>query len=174
MHGRTHERSHASVRERTARQRDQKLAIVNHADDIVFGLLIDRQLRVAFGDHDVEYAPRRVVYRNGDHFGARLHHLAHDRVAKLHDRMDEFALLFLDHALLGADVHERADVLFRDVDPMRVLDAEEPQQEVASELEHARDRVEQKCRVAHRQGEADGPALAIARSNRLGYDLSEE
>ena len=49
-----------------------------------------------------------------DHVGARQHHLAHDRVAELEDRVDELALLGLDRRLLGGDVGHREDLLLGD------------------------------------------------------------
>ena len=51
---------------------------------------------------------------DGDHVGARQHHLAHDGVAELEDRVDEPALLALDGLLVGGDVGHRADLLLGD------------------------------------------------------------
>ncbi len=108
------------MRKRSVGQRHQQFAIVNDADDVVFGFLIDRQFRVAFGDDDVEHATRRIVDRNRYHLRPRLHHFTHDRIAELHHRMDQLALFFFDHALLGADVDQRANVFFGNVDLVRV------------------------------------------------------
>ena len=55
-----------------------------------------------------------VVGVDRDHVGTRQHHLAHDGVAELEDRVDEPALLALDHVLLGRDVGHRADLLLGD------------------------------------------------------------
>ena len=49
-----------------------------------------------------------------DHVGPREHHLAHDGVAELEDRVDELALLALDRVLFGRDVGHGADLLLGD------------------------------------------------------------
>ena len=52
-----------------------------------------------------------------DHVGARHHHLAHDGVAELEDRVDELALLGLDRRFLRGDVGHREDLVLGDERP---------------------------------------------------------
>ena len=56
----------------------------------------------------------RRVGLDRDHVGARQHHLAHDGVAELEDRVDEPPLLALDRLLVGRDVGHRPEVLLGD------------------------------------------------------------
>ena len=58
------------------------------------------------------------VAGHGDHVGPRHHDLADDGVAELDDRLDELALLVLDHVFLDRDVGEREQLLLGDERPL--------------------------------------------------------
>ena len=80
-------------------------------DDVVGVLVVRGQPRLAGFDRGRDrFVDGRVAF-DRDHVGAGQHHLAHDGVAELEDRVDELALFGLDRSLLGRDVGHREDLL---------------------------------------------------------------
>ena len=77
---------------------------VHDADDVVDALAAHRDAAVAVEDDDLHGVGDAEVGRHGDHVGAGHHHLADDGVAELDDRLDELALLGLDHRVLHGEV----------------------------------------------------------------------
>ena len=73
----------------------------HEADDVVGRLVVRGEPRLARRDRDADRLVDRRVGVDRDHVGPRHHHLAHDRVAELEDRVDELALLGLDRRLLA-------------------------------------------------------------------------
>ncbi len=69
-------------------------------------------------DRDVERLGGRDGLGHRDHVEPRDHHLAGDRVSELDDRLDELALLVLDHVLFDGDIGEREQLLLRDERPL--------------------------------------------------------
>ena len=64
--------------------------------DVVEALLEDRKPRVfLLAEERPQFADRRLL-GNGDDVGPRRHHLAHERVAEVHDALEQPALLALD------------------------------------------------------------------------------
>ena len=91
----------------------EHVAHVHEADDLVDGLLVDRNARVLLVDDQLAQLLERGVGRNGHDVGPRRHHFAHHLVAELHHRLDQLAVVFLDEAFFGAGRDQRFDVLGR-------------------------------------------------------------
>ena len=89
----------------------------HEADDVVGRLVVRGQARLPGRDRDADRFVDGRVGVDRDHVGPRHHHLAHDRVAELEDRVDELALLGLDRRLLRGDVGHREDLLLGDERP---------------------------------------------------------
>ena len=102
-----------------AHRPDQVLG-VGDAHHVVDLLVDDRHAAEPDLEGPLEHRLDRLVGLDGDHVGPGHHHLAHHRVAELDDRVDEGALLGLDHVVLEGHVghgqqlglgHGRAQVL---------------------------------------------------------------
>ena len=118
---------------------------VDEPDDVVGAPLARGEPREAVVDRALDRGFDRVVDLHRDDVGAGQHHLAHDRVAELEDRVDELALLARDGVLVGGDVGHRADLFLGDVrallEPLArehdVGDADEPAREHSQRCEVA-------------------------------------
>src|SRR6266852_4373139 len=73
----------------------EHVADMHEADDLVDRPFIDGDARILFVDNELAQLLERRLYRDGDDVGPRRHHLAHDFVAELHDRLDQLAVFFL-------------------------------------------------------------------------------
>ena len=112
-HGVAHRDAHRSAPGTGARLLHEVLQ-VDEPDDVVGGVLVAGHPRVPGLDGPADRVLDRGLGLDGHHVGARHHHLAHDGVAELEDRVDELALLALDGLLVGRDVGHRAEVLLGD------------------------------------------------------------
>ena len=65
-------------------------------------------------DRQVERRGHGHVGLDHHHVGARHHDLAHDRVAELDDRLDQLALLVLDHLVVGRGLDDPEQLLLAD------------------------------------------------------------
>ena len=97
----------------------QQILRVEDADDVVGVAFVDRDPRVAGLDDRLEGLVERRVGRDRDHVGPRHHHLAHDGVAELEDRVDQLALFLLDLLLFLGDVDQVSDLVLRDERALR-------------------------------------------------------
>ena len=89
----------------------------HEADDVVGGVVVGGQARLARRDRGRDRFVDGRVGLDRDHVGTRHHHLAHDGVAELEDRVDELALFGLDRRLLRGDVGHREDLVLGDERP---------------------------------------------------------
>jgi hypothetical protein len=88
----------------------REVAQVHEADDVVDALAEDRESRTTGLDGEVQRLAHRRGVGDVDHVDARHHHLAHDGVTELDDRMDEVTLLGLDRLVLVRDVGHGEDL----------------------------------------------------------------
>jgi hypothetical protein len=99
---------------------------VHDAHDVVDPLAARGDAAVAVQDHDLHGVGNAEVRRHGDHVGARHHDLTHHGVAELDHRLDEPALLGLDHLVLHGQVGHRQELLLRRVRaPLEALAGEQ-------------------------------------------------
>ena len=171
---RPHQRPQGDRRDRAVGERDQQLAIVDDAGDLVDRLLVHGDLRVPFGDHQVERAAGRRRFRHRHHVDARCHHLAYDGVAELNDRMDELALPLFENVLFDPDVDQRFDVFFGDVRSDVRRSAEEPDQAIGNPQEHRGQRRDDPRYDREDRCQPQRHAVARADGDRLGQNLAEE
>ena len=104
-----------------------------------------------------------------DHVGARHHHLAHDGVVELEDRVDELAVALFEHVELGGLVdHAEQLLLARDAGEADAAG----RHAVAEGDERVRERAEQHAQEVHEgrreaeHGRARSPARRCAGSPR--------
>ena len=88
----------------------EHVAHVDEADDLIDGLLVDRDARELFVDDELAKLFERGVGGDRDDIGPRGHHLADHLIAELHHALDQLAVLFFDQAFFGAGGDERFDI----------------------------------------------------------------
>ena len=86
-------RSPGQSETRIGREKDEKIANVNHAAWIVERLLVDRKSRVAGRPEQVQDLPQTRVERNRDDVGARQHDVGHPHVVQRQHVLQDGALL---------------------------------------------------------------------------------
>ena len=92
---------------------DEKVPGSQQADDVVDGVLVDREAgQAAFGDGFVNFVLGGFHVDGGDVL-AMSHAVLGVHVVELEDVFDHFLFVGLDRTLLLADVHHHADFLFR-------------------------------------------------------------
>ncbi len=128
---------------------------------------------VAVEDGHLHGVGHPEVGGDGDHVGARHHHLAHDGVAELDHRLDEPALLRLDHRVLDRQVGDGEQLLLRRVRPaLEALageeDVGEPDQPARQQPERtpARQRLDRVGRPPARPGRCAGSPMSWGRPRR--------
>ena len=130
---------------------------------------------VAVEDHDLHRVGDPEVGGDRDHVGSRHHHLAHDGVAELDDRLDELALLGLDDVLLHREVGHGEELLLRRVRaPLEALARQEHVGEADQAARQQPERAAAGQRAPHGPGGGqrgtvgvlDGPGLR----RHLGHD----
>jgi len=90
----------------------EQVLCVDHTDDVVDALLVDRDARVAGVDDQPDDVCDGVGGLRGDDVDSRNHHLAYRLVGHLEDAVDHLPLLLLDDPLLLTDVEEEFQLLF--------------------------------------------------------------
>src|SRR5580704_17149088 len=80
---------------------------VDHANDVVNGIAIDRYPRERLGAEQYDKLFHRHLRGHGDHFRPQLHGFANRRAAELHDRLDQIAIARLNDAFFLARLDER-------------------------------------------------------------------
>ena len=157
-------------------KRGQDVLGVDYADD-----LVER-----FGVHGVARAARhgdlvgRVldghVRLEGDHLGARGHHLLRGLLAELEDALEQPGVLLQHAAAFGALLDEHPDLLGR-VQPLVLAggrDAHAPEEPVGGAVEE-RDRPRHDPGEAHqRRGHPAAHRLGIEQRQRLRHQLAED
>ena len=126
-------------------------------------MLAERGKDLVHGRLDVE----------AEHVRARHHHRAHERVLQLEDLVDHLPLLALDDPLAGAHVHERPQLLLRQLGSLPPLVAGEAHGErgqAAEEQAHGRQRGPE---PAHRPVDEGQEALGVLHRERHRQDLAE-
>ena len=108
----------------------QQVLGVEHADDVVDVLLVDRDARVALAHDGLDDLAQRGVDLERDHVHARDHDLVGALLAELEHAADHLLLLGLDGALLGAALDEDAQLLAGDGLVGHVAHAEQARHEV--------------------------------------------
>ena len=114
-----------------------------------------------------------VVGVDRHHVGARQHHLAHDGVAELEDRVDQPAFLALDGVLAGRDVGHGADLLLGDEGTLlQALAREHDVGDADEDVRRPPQRREVGEEPEHR-GERERGALGVLHREGLGRDLAD-
>src|SRR5687767_13783314 len=78
----------------------QEVLGVQHADDVVGGILPDRYAGVTALENSLDYRDRRLGTIDGHHFGAMDHDVAHRQVLQVQNTAKHVAI-FLHHASLA-------------------------------------------------------------------------
>ena len=127
----------------------------------------DRDARDAAAEEQAIAVADRGGRRRRHHVGARHHHLAHDGVAELEDRVDELAVVLLEHVELGGLVdHAEQLLLARRTIAVRGRPGRDP---VAERDERVGERAEHDPDAAHeRRGERAAGRAACARPTLRG------
>ena len=147
---------------------------VDEADDVVGRVVFaDGQPREPALDGVLDRVLDRVVGVDRDHVGARQHHLAHDGVTELEDRVDQPTFLAFDGVLAGRDVGHRAEVLLGDEGTL--LQAPTGEDDVGDPDEQARQPTQRRevGEEPQHRGERERGALGVLHRERLRRDLAD-
>ena len=160
---------------RSMREDAEQVLGVEHADDVIDGVGVDGNARLAALDDDLHGVVEGGVGLDGDHVDARHHDLADGGVGELEDVVDHLALVFFEHALLLADLDQQAQLVFGD--ERAALDrgaAEQAHDAVGDEHQHAHQRAEHA--TEHLDGADEDAGAAFGRLHRPGFggDLAED
>ena len=116
------------------------VAQIEDAEHLIRVLADHRDARDAGAEEQAERGAHRGVVVDRDHVGARDHHLAHDRVAPFEDRVDELAIVLLEHLELGRLVDHAEQLLLagegRRLRPARRDPVAEGDEAVGDRAEH--------------------------------------
>ena len=87
---------------------------MQHADDVVQVVAVDRQARVAAAARSASMSSSRVASAgDGDQLGARHHHLAGRQIGEAEDAVEHLLLVLLEDARFLARGHQHLQLLFR-------------------------------------------------------------
>ena len=96
-----------------AGERAQQVGHVQHADDVVEVVAVDRQARVTARARSRDQLAERRLGGDGDELGARNHHLTRGQIREPEHAVEHLFFLLLEHAGFLARGHQHLQLFFR-------------------------------------------------------------
>ena len=153
----------------------EEVAHVQHADDVVERLAVDRVARVRRVEHRRERLLGRHLDRDGRDLGPRHHHVGRVLVAEDEDLVDHLLLFVLDLALLARAREEHAQLGLRERVALRAgrLEPEHVQHAVGRLAQHPDERREHREERAHGRRHPERRALGVPERDALRHELAD-
>ena len=158
----------------TALEERQQVLGVEHADDLVDRLLVDRDPAVALADEGVDGIVDGCGDRESRHLRARNHDLMDAALAQLDDGTDHLFFLGLEDARLPSPLHDQLEFLGVDLGLACDAGTESARDDTSHPGENPHDRREDLAYDIQRAGKRQCDAVRICESEGLGDQLPKD
>ena len=162
---------------RTGRQEAHQVLDVDHAEDVVDALVVDRVARVRLLAQEFPDLAGVGPERDADDLHPRDHHLRGGEFAKVEQLAQHLRRLPGEHAALLALAYDPGEVFRRPqvfVAAVGAVDAEQQQEPVRDPVRQADDRIERELHGTHDRADRERGLLRLLQGDRLRHHLADD